>query len=226
MLHLVDPSLFPLASGQTWFFELDTLGLDECLQVAERGEGPFSELAGQNQWLPCDVTFPDGEHAKITTYINNLHPRDHADLYLILEEILDIVLPFWNLMIESEELYGPLEVLHRIPLDFSDFTNRIVSGNNTEDDPHSYMENEASQVARSTEPEDESKNKTSDEGSEEQRDLYRGLPEKYSPRFNNDAYRNSFAFLDQTEKKIQVVFKLLNVVLTPEKPEHVEVRYT
>lgn len=224
LLYLVDPSRFPLASGHTWYFEPDTLCLDECLQVAERGEGPFSELAGQNQWLPCDVTFPRGEKAKIITYINNLHPRDHADLYLILEEILDIVLPFWNLTVESEEIYGPLEVLHRIPLNFLDFTKRPASDTNVKDDPHRCMEDEANQVARSDEHDKESRYKTGDGGDQGQRDLYRGFPEEFSPRFNNDAYRDKFAFLEHTEKKIQVVFKLVNVLLTPEKPEHAEVR--
>ena len=50
------------------------------------------------QWLPCDVEFT-GESptsVRITSYINNLHPTQHKDLYTTIERVLSAVIEPWN----------------------------------------------------------------------------------------------------------------------------------
>jgi hypothetical protein len=140
-----------------------------------------------------------------------------------LEEILDIVFPFWNSIAESGTLYGPVEIFQRIPLKFTDFNKRPVLDTKMEDNTHSCIGREASQVPRSKKHENESRNEHNSSTNEGQRDLYQEFPGKYSPRFHKAAYRNKFAFLRRTKERIQVVFKLVNIVLTPEKPEYAEV---
>lgn len=34
--------------------------------------------------------------AKVNSYINNLHPEDHEDLYGILERLVECAIPLWN----------------------------------------------------------------------------------------------------------------------------------
>jgi hypothetical protein len=34
---------------------------------------------------------------RITSYINNLHPKDHADLYRVIEQVIDAAIPLWEL---------------------------------------------------------------------------------------------------------------------------------
>lgn len=50
------------------------------------------------QWLPCEVKFEEdfGTRVKITSYINNLRPDLHKDLYRTIEEIIGYSIPTWN----------------------------------------------------------------------------------------------------------------------------------
>lgn len=46
------------------------------------------------QWLPCEIEFRDQDDTglevpvKITSYINNLHPERHPELYHTLEKLI------------------------------------------------------------------------------------------------------------------------------------------
>ncbi|KAK2749298.1 hypothetical protein FQN55_003623 [Onygenales sp. PD_40] len=78
---------------------------------------PYSQ---KFQWLPCDVEFTSSSpvddqansntnpsHAlnqcKITSYINNLHPTSHATLYGIIERVISLALPLWNMTLTTLE---------------------------------------------------------------------------------------------------------------------------
>lgn len=62
---------------------------EEVLKEAHR-----THLSRQFQWLPAEVKISDdGSKVLWTSYINNLHPVQHADLYDTLGEILRRVLP-------------------------------------------------------------------------------------------------------------------------------------
>jgi hypothetical protein len=47
------------------------------------------------QWLPCEVSVDDRGNAKITSYINNLHPSGREELYSAIEEVITQAIPLW-----------------------------------------------------------------------------------------------------------------------------------
>ncbi|KAG5637121.1 hypothetical protein H0H81_005714 [Sphagnurus paluster] len=99
VLDLVHPSLFPLIFGRTRTLRDEIIGLHNCIERCGDGEvlvSPTSKRSGKvnrdagvsvcYQWLPCDVDISGGPgQAKITSYINNLHPEKHKDLYSVIE---------------------------------------------------------------------------------------------------------------------------------------------
>lgn len=121
VLDLVHPSLWPFIYGRTPVL-LDkrintTNALNHCgvgtiptapkpIEMADpernwSGREPYSQsvpsLSHKFQWLPCDVVL-DGQSAKIDSYINNLHPVDHASLYPIIERFIEKSLPAWDVI--------------------------------------------------------------------------------------------------------------------------------
>ncbi|CAA7260755.1 unnamed protein product [Cyclocybe aegerita] len=120
VLDLVHPSLFPLVYGRSRVLERGRVTLEDC--IARCGEGievpvPTEEeskvdpppphcdslpyrILGETysrkfQWLPCEVDI-SSDKAKITSYINNLHPEKHKALYGLIEQVIDATIPLWN----------------------------------------------------------------------------------------------------------------------------------
>lgn len=119
VLNLVDPSMWPLVYGQTRVLPNKTMGVADCLQHAGTGftlpvpapredDDPvadswtgstyLSELSTRFQWLPCDVALDKGGKATIASYINNVHPVEHASLYAVIEEYVNLSLPAWAIV--------------------------------------------------------------------------------------------------------------------------------
>lgn len=108
VLDLVHPSLWPLVYGKTHVLRDRTIALDDALKSITAGEViavPKLKLGKETswgvpeegrlfsnkfQWLPAEVTL-DGDKAKIASYINNLHPVQHAELYPIIERLVERV---------------------------------------------------------------------------------------------------------------------------------------
>lgn len=88
----------------------------ETVSASFKRWGPEQRLySSKFQWLPCDVDI-SGESPRlvncyfqlsnyldlraipisIVSYINNLHPQRHANLYSIIENIIGKVIPLWN----------------------------------------------------------------------------------------------------------------------------------
>lgn len=55
------------------------------------------------QWLPCEVAFKNEDKVEITSYINNLHPRQHRRLYTALEDIIARVVPMWDAVLDRSD---------------------------------------------------------------------------------------------------------------------------
>ncbi|ROT38455.1 hypothetical protein SODALDRAFT_333036 [Sodiomyces alkalinus F11] len=111
VLDLVHPSLWPLVYGRTRILPDRRLTLENCLDACGIGEvipRPGSDgsrryfpgaWSTRFQWLPCDVDLDEATgRAKIVSYINNLHPTRHRDLYTIIEKVIDKTLPLWDLV--------------------------------------------------------------------------------------------------------------------------------
>ncbi|WOO77774.1 uncharacterized protein LOC62_01G001341 [Vanrija pseudolonga] len=100
---LVNPSLWPLVYGKTRIVADQELDVNNCLafyglgnhtaEVSDRGKR--TEFSREFQWLPAVVDVATGK-ARIVSYINNLHPVEHRDLYGVVEELIDAALPMWS----------------------------------------------------------------------------------------------------------------------------------
>lgn len=115
VLDLVHPSLCPLVFGRSRIVSDRLITLDNCLEACGAGEvipppdlGPPRRSAyysrpetttdiwsNRFQWLPCEVDI-SGESPKIVSYINNLHPEHHRDLYGVVEKFIEKSLPLWD----------------------------------------------------------------------------------------------------------------------------------
>ncbi|KAK4141504.1 uncharacterized protein C8A04DRAFT_13998 [Dichotomopilus funicola] len=130
VLDLVHPSLFPVIWGVTRALKEGTVPLDGCIDYTGKGDlvGSFESMSnssslqtwGSFQWLPAQVELATDGSAKITSYINNLHPVHHKALYGTLERIVAATVPLWQ-----DALNG--------------FANRLrFKIRNTGDDDYSY----------------------------------------------------------------------------------------
>lgn len=48
------------------------------------------------QWLPANLAFQDDGTVRFTSYINNLHPKKHAETYRLVEKLIDTAIPAWE----------------------------------------------------------------------------------------------------------------------------------
>ncbi|TEA18032.1 hypothetical protein C8034_v011241 [Colletotrichum sidae] len=109
VLDLVHPSLWPLAYGVSQIMANERIKLRDTLKYCGRGEVIPAPTAVDDrlwstkyQWLPCEVDLDD-DKPRIASYINNLHPVRHAKLYGVIEDIMEKVLPMWDVVYRWEE---------------------------------------------------------------------------------------------------------------------------
>jgi len=142
--------------------------------------------------------------SRITTYINNLHPVKERSLYGLMEKLIDAAIPLW------ETSLAPLaDPAFRLP-------HRIVYG-----DPR-YEDKE------SDEDEESDEDKASDEGEDDYWDSGRWNQKRRKfvqpePKgLFNPVRLPKFPSLREkwAKRGLQVIVKLANIELTPEKPEY------
>lgn len=113
---LVHPSLYPLIYGKSRLCATRPLG-SPCLPHSRSGkiidfDAKASRVYGFNrhvtsdfvstqfQWLPSEFTIdPSTKEAKITSYINNLHPVHHKKLYYTIEKVLTKCIPMFDMVL-------------------------------------------------------------------------------------------------------------------------------
>ncbi|KAF8061697.1 hypothetical protein FPV67DRAFT_292644 [Lyophyllum atratum] len=239
VLNLVDPSFFPLTYGRTRVLPDSVTGLDDCIKRSGEGViipvppedhtvaepkggwwGPFNPappFSRQFQWLPCDVDLPGGEDkVKIKSYINNLHPTHHEDLYRAVEDIISRTIPLWNMALTILEDTGFHH--HRFPhvlckyhpdLDDSPILEEQQLADNATDG--AILEGRYAgravvqpEPGRYTPPIIDISN-----GMSVVKTRQRSMPEKLV-----DLER------DYANRGLQVIVKLINIHLTPEKPKY------
>ncbi|MCJ1399937.1 hypothetical protein MMC11_003140 [Xylographa trunciseda] len=126
VLDIVHPSLWPLIYGRSRMLTSSLVGLSDSINLCGQGmvlpippepEEPddlngFNAYSTKFQWLPCEVEFVDqSDKVKITSYINNLHPKDHADLYTTIADIIALVVPLWNMTLTPLKLFPQQEFI-------------------------------------------------------------------------------------------------------------------
>lgn len=216
VLDLVHPSLFPLMYGRSKIIPEGELGLADALSFTGATETmpspseeetredmsstgkylPLSLWSGKYQWLPAEVRFSGDSDVKLTSYINNLHPIHHKELYSVLEDLIAKVIPAWSLT---------LGILNRKLLKEQDLRIPCPNGAEYEDDE---------------DDDDDDETYTSWDEYVRRRDARRTLippqprPYRSKPPPSFDL-RTSFA-----AQGLQVIVKLATIHLTPVNPHY------
>ncbi|KAF2400817.1 hypothetical protein EJ06DRAFT_556315 [Trichodelitschia bisporula] len=128
VLDLVDPSLYSLMYGRSRVLPNKTISVENCLQHCGKGgiirAPPYSGSGGNRhwsrkfQWLPSEVGFTD-DGVKVLSYINNLHPKTHANLYTVAEKYIAKAVPIWNQVLSNFGLADHGRSLRIYPRSFS-----------------------------------------------------------------------------------------------------------
>ncbi|PKX93307.1 DUF4246 domain-containing protein [Aspergillus novofumigatus IBT 16806] len=217
VVDLVHPSLFPVIYGRTRILHRKLIGLEDFLNHVGEGKVlaiPPEEEASATvdrdwgsvhrpysrkfQWLPCDVHFADNGECRIASYINNLHPKKHRPLYQVIEKILTQTIPLWNTTLTLVR-----DKYKRIPYDEVEYDEHP--------EPEPQPANE----------EDEYSDEYYQRHDEWQKrePIRRPEPGEFAPRVieakGQVNLREDFAL-----NGLQVIVKLANIELTPEKPEY------
>ncbi|CAE6447330.1 unnamed protein product [Rhizoctonia solani] len=103
IFNLVNPSLYPIVYGRTLSYPEESEDRDPAtLQVHLRpphswpGEDEYF-VSKRFQWLPTDFQVSeDGKSVKSVSYINNIHPLKHPQLYKTIEEIVAAYIPLFE----------------------------------------------------------------------------------------------------------------------------------
>ena len=109
VLDLVHPSLFPLMYGKSKYLAAGKVPLQDCASCTGQGDTvPIPTLSindfdysTKHQWLPCEVFISASGEAKITSYINNLHPDGNEALYAAIEQVISDAIPMWKAAVRS-----------------------------------------------------------------------------------------------------------------------------
>jgi Protein of unknown function (DUF4246) len=230
VLDLVHPSLFQLVYGRSRVVTDGKVGVDDCAKWVGKGdvipvpadedlqqstsglryhrnqEGLF--WSKQFQWLPCDVQFAEGDAVKIASYVNNLHPVQHQQLYPVLEQLIAKAIPLWNETLTDLDYIRPARIrcggtqYKELDVEFKDRKREEgdpISDSSDED----YNEDEFYEFEN--------------QWIKDHRVLIAPEPGEFKarePAAPTDL-RQQFA-----DKGMQVIVKLANIHLTPEKPKY------
>lgn len=140
VLDLVHPSLYSFIYGRSSFIREEVVGVaDAITKWAGKGTvlpearteplqrppaGSSSSTSGTPsvhssfwspiyQWLPANLAFRDDGTVKFTSYINNLHPTKHPEIYSLIEKLVDIAIPAWDRVLSCQPTAVESGRLHR-----------------------------------------------------------------------------------------------------------------
>ncbi|KAG6909612.1 hypothetical protein DXG01_016394 [Tephrocybe rancida] len=185
---------------------------------------PFSR---HFQWLPCDLSL-SGNTAKIVSYINNLHPERNQDLYAVIEKIIEHTILLWNLTLT------PLKALHAGGPEW-----KRISYTECQYDPNPEYGPETDGPQRGDDEDEDEFHERRQRWCEDTRRVVRPEPGPFHPPdFNGTEYwRENWErrvydentgelkppyrvdiFQDFAESGLQIIVKLANIYLTPDKP--------
>jgi Protein of unknown function (DUF4246) len=138
---LVHPSMYPLVYGRTRVLEDEIVGVADAIEkwagkgdiikkeATEPANRPadfanFSNVpptywSSSYQWLPANVAFQEDRSVKLTSYINNLHPKKYPEIYRTIEKLIETVLPAWDQCLQTYKdfkRYGPGRIKSRFSI--------------------------------------------------------------------------------------------------------------
>ncbi|KAI8892376.1 hypothetical protein BC833DRAFT_644792 [Globomyces pollinis-pini] len=176
------------------------------------------------QWIPSEFSINQNGDTKITSYINNLNPIKHKEMYRTLEKIFEKFIPMFEIVLGSEsELY--------ISDPFADYDSEDFPPEHEEDEDEEE-ENEESDEGDGGEDDQEVDEGTGDEDDKEaikqngkemedeemllkkKRNRYTAIPILYEPA------ENVKQSVNLKDRNVQVIVKMANIHLTPENPKY------
>ncbi|KAJ5363438.1 uncharacterized protein N7496_009151 [Penicillium cataractarum] len=216
VIDLVHPSLCPVIFGRSRILPDRTIDLETCLGSVGQGEllpvpskdevllpprdygygSAPNSYSEKFQWLPCDVEFTEDDGCRIVSYINNAHPVKHRGLYEVVDKVITQVVPLWNQTLAFRP-HGERRI-HYSSVDYED-TGAIEPEQESDEDDDAYEERY--QAFQSS-----------------QRIIQPDPEEFQPPKLDNWSLidlRKEFS-----KEGLQVIVKLANIELTPEKPEY------
>ena len=204
VLDLVDPSLYPIVFGRTMgkVSGSDTAMILEPPQFEDTNPKFVSK---RFQWLPSDFSVDaDGKVTLASPYINNIHPIRHRELYSVIPEVLQYAVPMFERVLS--DLLRPL-----LPMRVASSAGH--SSSSEEGTIDCIWEYDGYCEAES-----------------EDEDAFNDDPEgwytrqEFSTPDARKEYRGDLEIIgDQVSLKgrtLQVIVRLANIVLTPERPEY------
>lgn len=218
VLDLVHPSLYPLIYARSRILADCEIGLDDCLSFCGAGEvikrppeheadetmectgygGKAKLWSTKFQWLPAEVRFTGDSRVKMASYINNLHPGHHRKLYSVLEHVIAKVVPLWSLTLSMvKSSYGHVKE-HDLRVPCPKGAKYAFPPETHQKGPDDY--------------EDEGEDQENQQG----RVLIMPQPREYREMVPPD-YDLTKEF---AKEGLQVIVKLANIVLTPDKPDY------
>ena len=97
-------TVVPKCPGPHSYGELT--GADQFRYGAGSGRPDLELWSANYQWLPSNVSFRENGTAKLTSYINNLHPHQYTEIYKTIEQLIDRAIPAWDQCLSEIVDYG------------------------------------------------------------------------------------------------------------------------
>jgi hypothetical protein len=148
--------------------------------------------------------------SRFTSYINNLHPHKYKKLYSIIEDVITAAIPLWNMTLTPQKAWN---------LDYYQERARIEYDSVEYDqDPDQMPEDQIPQQQDNEGEEDywERRNQWADGV----RRIKLPEPEEFTPPPVPEAKSTVDLKRDYSHRGLQIIVKLANIELTPEKPEY------
>ncbi|KAG8943130.1 hypothetical protein FRC04_003210 [Tulasnella sp. 424] len=209
VLDLVHPSLFCTVYGRTLAWTTDSDGKRhlEPLKPPVRDQDSWS-YSEKFSWIPTNFQLSkNGEPAKAQGYINNVHPEQHKDLIPVIEGLVGRFSLLWDRVLTD---------LHPLNEDSLPGRVRVVG-------MYEWQETETSPA----EPEWDVYQRLGREEWERQYAAWEESRVIAVPTVSKRGYREGDKNITRRKvyysiqaKQVQVIVKLANIYLTPEKPEY------
>ncbi|GAB1320932.1 Manganese lipoxygenase [Madurella fahalii] len=257
---LVHPSMHPFVYGKSKFIQEEVVGVADAIEkwsgkgeivqkdkeiahddprpAWQRVEVPADYWSSTYQWLPANLSFQEDGTVRFTSYINNLHPKKHREIYRLVEKLVDAAIPAWDRVLSGVAMIdGKEEMQKRFDLPPEVFEDdEVTNWEPFNPDVLAAWEKEVGEIAISdpylveawedyVEVDEDTPETTKEEMKAEwiSKLKWREIRDPLLPEpldFGPVAYRIAQSLRGKfKDTGLQVIIKMASIELTPEKPE-------
>ncbi|KAH0565668.1 hypothetical protein GP486_000942 [Trichoglossum hirsutum] len=239
VLDLVHPSLFPLVYGRSRILPDSLSNLSNCIESCGEGEiipippeeeaelgrsvyfrrNETTPYSRKFQWLPCELEFT-GDDGNVS-YINNLHPQKHKGLYTIIEQVIARAIPLWNMTLRQlKTLEVDFKRIKYLECEYDPDDEDIPDDQRPQREPgeeyHDYCDRHSQwcdDIRKVVQPQP---------GVFQPPEPRTRMSEGPAKKNSEESKLSDLVDLegDFGRRGLQVIVKLANIHLTPEKPEY------